>query len=150
MAIKCNILKNLFDSYGLTVIVPVQWPENEVWNQRLLVPLRQAWEKVDGAAVPLDTVYPHLTLFSLLRSQFVLPDHQALRARCQERLYRLQTTQPASLSEKDTQTLDRFSEGLHRDADEARDRVLRRYNEIVGADSDSARNSPLAGGQPIP
>lgn len=142
--IACNVLKNLFDSYGITVIVPVRLPARddlEIVRRGTRPGLAGPHE--NGTTAQHKFPLPHITLFAIHRSLFVLPENPERQTRCLELLQNLRQTLPHGLGEKGRHTLQRLIEGTTRSHNEVKNHILDAFDMLsIPAETAQALQAP--------
>ncbi|MBI5207943.1 MAG: hypothetical protein HY934_09145 [Candidatus Firestonebacteria bacterium] len=97
--IKCNFLKNLLDSYGITVALMIEIPNFP--ETKISYVIKQIDDKFKDDFLDTGSADYHITLFPIMRSIFVLPEDNKRKELCLEIMHQLKENISDSLSEKE-------------------------------------------------
>lgn len=134
--IQCNYLKNLMDSYGISVVLSVKFPcfPKTRIGQILRNIQRKFPQDFLGTGNKNQSNY-HITLFPLMRSLFVFPKDSKRRKICFEMMNQLQESMSVTINEKDRYTFRRISEARSLLSTEAKSILTQKWNDSFACES---------------
>lgn len=128
----CYYLKNMLDSYGISVIMPVNIPE--YFDTEIGRILKETHDKFKNELSLNEEESLHITLFPIMNSIFVLPENAERRKMCLETMTHLQKTIPGSAHQKDTHTLQRLIKSQETPTPETLEFLMKKWEEICPTD----------------
>lgn len=126
--LECYYLKNMLDSYGISVIIPVNIPG--FFDTDIGQILKETRDKFENELLLSEEENFHLTLFPIMNSIFVLPENTERRKLCFEIMAHLQKTIPESAPQKDIHTFQRLIKSQKTSTQEALEFLVQKWEEI--------------------
>ncbi len=129
--IQCNFLKNLMDSYGITVVLPVRIPNfHKSKIGKVLSQIQNSFPDDFIATGDVEYSNLHITLFPIFNSILAFPMDANRNKQHIRKLNQLREMKPDSLSKDEINTFNRLENAMKISSLEVRHFLQQRWNEL--------------------